>query len=811
MYQIIKVKIKLVLKINLLFVLLGVRIASGQTVAEMDFSNAKIVNYTANSRQDKAAIQLLTEEIAKRSGTEFIVEDRMPPDHSSPLIIVGTSESLQRNHPQGNPIAANDVGKPDGFQIQYLAESRALYIIGNDSRGLLFGVGYFLRKAELRKGVIQLPANMEASTAPVVEMRGHQLGYRPKVNSYDGFTVEMFEQYIRDLIVFGTNAIELMPPKTDDASDSPMFPLPQFTMMVKVGELLAKYGLDTWIWYPQIAGDYGEEANVRAALAESEEIFSKVPKINAVFVPGGDPGDQKPSALFSYLARMATILHKYHPDAEIWVSPQGFSGEQMTEFLELVKQEPAWLSGIAHGPWINVDINGFRERIPPRYPIRRYPDITHTLDAQYFMPDWDYAFAATHHREPINPRPVDQAAVFHSAELANYEGFITYSEGVNDDVNKIIWSSLGWNPNADILDVLRDYSRYFIGADYADDFAHGLLNLEENWRGPLLTNTTVHSHHLMFQQMESSASPEMLLNWRFQQALYRSYYDAYTRSRLIYETQLEESAMQALRRARERGALASMNLARSILDRSKEQHISPDWRLRIFELASALFQSTRAQLSVRKYFAIDTIRGANLDLVDYPLNDRLWLEAQFDRISKIDSEEGRLQEIAGIVNWQNPGPGGFYDDLGNIANQPHLVRNLDYEKDPNGYFTPFIGHAGAYSIEFPRSSDWRVSSKTYMQTLYGFPLEMRYTGLDPTARYRVKVTYVEEERINLTADDNYPVHNYLTPPNRIEPLEFDIPWEATQDGTLSLKWRVESKGSGPGRGCSVAEVWLMKI
>src|SRR5690606_23142130 len=239
-------------------------------------------------------------------------------------------------------------------------------------------------------------------------------------------------------------------------------------------------------------------------------------------------------------------------------------------------------------------------------------------------------------------------------------------------------------------------SRYFIGADYADEFAHGLLNLEENWRGPLLTNTTVYSHHLMFQQMESSASPEMLLNWRFQQALYRSYYDAYTRSRLIYESQLEESALQALRRARERGSLASMDLARSILVRSMDEHISPDWRLRIFELASALFQSTRAQLSVRKYFAIDTIRGANLDLVDYPLNNRLWLEAQFERISKLDLEEERLEELTDILNWQNPGPGGFYDDLGDVTNQPHLVRNLDYEKDPNGYFTPFIGHAGAY-------------------------------------------------------------------------------------------------------------------
>ena len=34
----------------------------------------------------------------------------------------------------------------------------------------------------------------------------------------------MWESYIRDLAVFGANAIELIPPRSDDAADSPHFP-----------------------------------------------------------------------------------------------------------------------------------------------------------------------------------------------------------------------------------------------------------------------------------------------------------------------------------------------------------------------------------------------------------------------------------------------------------------------------------------------------------------------------------------------------------------------------------------------------------
>ena len=42
---------------------------------------------------------------------------------------------------------------------------------------------------------------MSPATYP---LRGHQLGYRPKTNSYDAWTPAMWEQYVRDLVVFGT-------------------------------------------------------------------------------------------------------------------------------------------------------------------------------------------------------------------------------------------------------------------------------------------------------------------------------------------------------------------------------------------------------------------------------------------------------------------------------------------------------------------------------------------------------------------------------------------------------------------------------
>src|SRR5438093_1241202 len=201
---------------------------------------------------------------------------------------------------------------------------------------------------------------------------------------------------------------------------------------------------------------------------------------------------------------------------------------------------------------------------------------------------------------PAHPATLGQATIFRLTQPGTI-GFLTYSEGCNDDVNKTVWSALGWDQSADVSDVLREYSRYFIGDRYAEDFAQGLLALERNWRGALLTNESVFTTLTKFRAMEQSASPQLESNWRFQQALYRAYYDAYTRSRLLYETELEEKAIAKLRDAKKRGSLMAMSEAEAILERAVTDRVSTRWRARVFELAEALYRSIGMQLSVPLY------------------------------------------------------------------------------------------------------------------------------------------------------------------------------------------------------------------
>jgi len=306
--------------------------------------------------------------------------------------------------------------------------------------------------------------------------------------------------------------------------------------------------------------------------------------------------------------------------------------------------------------------------------------------------------------------------------------------------------------------------------------------------------------------MERAAAPRDLLNWRFQQGLYRAYYDAYVRSRLLHESGLEERAMHRLRAAPPGATREAIEEAQRILDEASDKP-APEWRLRVYALAEALFQSIRAQLSVARYKAISVGRGASLDSVERPLNDVEWLRARFAEALAMEKEAERAAALDLIVNWTNPGPGGFYDDLGNPSQQPHLPRGSSYEKDPQSFQSVFVG--------FGYRPDWRLSWMTHAESLWDAPLRMRYTGLDPEAQYRLRVVYAGDvfsltNQVRLVANDGIEVHPLIQKDLPIRPVEFDVPAEATRGGELTLTWTQNPGRGGSGRGNQIAEVWLMR-
>jgi len=790
---------------------------ANESPAPIDLHAAQVVVPDDLSGPEKKAVALFVDEIATRTRLRLPVANDWPADPGTPVIAFGPAAKLAKFAGGfGADLAADNRQLPaEGFRIRTATPTErapAILVVGNDSRGVLFGVGKLLRSLELSRDRIVLPAPLNVTTWPAMPIRGHQLGYRPKTNSYDAWDLPQWEQYIRDLAVFGCNTIELIPPRSDDDADSPHFPLPPLEMMTGMSKIAAEYGLDVWIWYPAMEANYSTPEAIDAAVKEWGSVLAKLPRVDALFVPTGDPGDAPPNEYMAMLAAQAEQLKRLHPNAGIWISMQGFTQPQFDEMLAILKKEPEWLAGIVHGPQTRISVARLREILPRRYPIRGYPDITHSLRCEYPVPDWDLAYVLTEGREVINPRPLNETAIF-QVYKDHVRGVSTYSEGCNDDVNKMIWSSLCWDPGAQPIDTLRDYSRYFIGAKYTDDFAQGLLALERNWRGPLLTNDAVTTTLQQFRAMERTAAPSTRRNWRFQQALYRATYDAYQRRRLIEETAQETEAMEILEKARQTGVSPAIDAAESLLDRADAPNALAALAVRVNELAEALFQSIGMQLSVGKYQAIEVGRGANLDELDVPLNNRVWLKARFAELRKLNDDEAKLRGIDEIVHWTDPGPGGFYDDLGNPSRQPHFVRDKPYALDPSYLETPTVG--------FRSELSWRRSWCTHVDGLFQTPVQMHYRDLDPAARYKLRVVYagdiidVKIRLVAIAASADLPhreveVHPFLAKPQPVKPVEFEIPPEATANGELTLQWHSNPERGGAGRGCQIAEVWLMK-
>ena len=792
-----------------------------------------VVSDAATARESKAA-QVLVEEAAKRCGISWDVGKKK--GKARVTIYLATRQSATKLA-QRNLVPDSSLHglRADGFVLRSGQDGTGQWIaiFGADERGLLFGVGKLLRLIDFGRQKAMVAARaLPLESNPEYKLRGHQLGYRPKTNAYDAWSVEIWDQYIRDLAIFGTNAIELMPPRTDDLPDSPHFPLPPAQMMVEMSRIADSYGLDVWIWYPAMDHDYSDAATVESALKEWGSIFSMLPRVDAVLVPGGDPGHTDPKYLLPLLEKQRKNLRQYHPQGQMWVSPQGFSSEWEQEFLSIVRQENTkqWLDGIVFGPMSRLPEAELLKALPSNYPIRCYPDITHSVQCQYPVPDWDIAYALTEGREVINPRPQGEANILRRI-LPGTVGFITYSEGCNDDVNKFVWSALGWDSKQPVINALRDFAHYFIGSREAEGFAQGLMHLESNWQGALATNHGVEVTLERFQDLERACSPAVMGNWRFQQALYRTYYDAFVQRRLLDETAHVEQARTELETVLGIGwgplplgigdkpstlppnGLAPEPLlanAQSILEQVIVRPTAGELRTRVLELGAALFQSIRMQLAVERYQGEAVDRAANLDTLDAPVSDVMWLRRQIIEIRKLTDPMAQITAIRSLLMRADPGPEGFYDQLGNVSNRPHLVSSAGVADDPDFRRSPLIGFRYPDQMQDKSPIAW----KSWAESLYDTPLMMHYPNLNQQMEYRLRVVYSGDAphvKLRLVANGSVEIHPLILRSWPPAPQEFAIPREAISSGELKLAWTREPELGGNGRGCQVAEVWLIPV
>ncbi|HLU94414.1 MAG TPA: hypothetical protein VKZ54_09835, partial [Membranihabitans sp.] len=273
---------------------------------------------------------------------------------------------------------------------------------------------------------------------------------------------------------------------------------------------------------------------------------------------------------------------------------------------------------------------------------------------------------------------------------------------------------------------------------------------------------------------------------------------ALVRERFRYEEGLETEANGILVQAHELGSEEVIDSVRRILARSATHFKDHDCRNRIFHLADDLFEVIGFQSSVPLYHARNPERGAIIDFIDRPLNNEWWILAEFERM-KDWSENRKAERLVEMGNWENPGEGGFYDDIGNVNKSSHVVRLQANDTDP------------LYSLSDNPGFDWwdrgyNKSRLSWMSSM-GWPV-LQYHGLDSEAKYTLRLTGVGEAFPLVGNRELRPV-KYSKETGEIK--EFSVPQELTKSGSLiihfrdidesHLNWRLHSR---------LNEAWLLK-
>ena len=292
--------------------------------------------------------------------------------------------------------------------------------------------------------------------------------------------------------------------------------------------------------------------------------------------------------------------------------------------------------------------------------------------------------------------------------------------------------------------------------------------------------------------MEKAASPELLKNWRFQQALYRAYYDAYVRARLIYETELEERAMDRLRWRTTSGAAGGNGRGRKDSRRGRDARGRrlAQARLRTGRRAVREHQDANQRAQVQGHWrrsrrdARHDRRAAEQPAVAEGAVRRAAQPVGRSRAAKPASTKSSTGRI--------PGRADSTTTWASSTSQPHLVVGPGFERDPAFLESSHTGFAGFGPM--------RASWKDHAEALLDAPLRMRYEGLDPAAQYKMRVVYggdsaAQEDPLRGQRQDRSPS---ATSPRKFPygPVEFDIPREATRGGELNLSWYREPR---PGR------------
>ena len=796
----------------------------------MNITQSRICLFENYTPRVALAAEVLIEEVKKRTGIvwHFQKEEKYNDDTHIFLCLQSTPffQNLLSKYP------SKFINLPaEGAQV-VIWEGK-IYLVGTDERGLFYAVGRFLRKINFEISNITISSDYHFCQSPVKKIRGHQLAYRPICNTFDNWNIQQFEQYIRELILFGANSIELLPGNTDLDDLREMQQRKGFTKIPEhthlatswphmqyeyneclhlLSKVIDKYGLDVMLWYPNL-GLFDSPLDIENQLKERELVFKSLCRLDRLVIPSGDPGELHPDQLFDFAENVSLLLKKYHPQANIRLTLQAFhqSDEWVNRFFFHVNNKPNWLKGLTISPWLKIAPADFRKRIDSDLEIHHYPDITHNLNCQYPVQNWDLAFAIGLGREAINPRPKAQKRI-HNLVAPYSVGTIGYSEGIHDDFNKFIWLDQDWNPEATTEETTHDYANFFLSSNLASKIAKGFFALEENWNNPVLNNQTVFNTYHLWQEIKENASISLESNYRFQMHYLRAVADFYIQSKHIFETEKVLQIENILKENKYSSDIISK--ISSLTNYQPNKNLETILKL-CQKLGDGLYLSIGYQLSVKKHLNVAWNRGAFLDTIDLSSTNIGYYKQVVLNIDEAKDNIAKEKIFDDIKQKLSPKNISAYENFKAYAPQLSTQMPLGSESDPAFYHKPFIN----FAVHLLHLSDMEANKigpvnrnwLSQISSRYDEPLKLSFKNISPKKKYELEVTctkqYFGNSHITIKSSNGVVVQPEILIDKWVGNFKSTIPFSAIENNTLNLSFTTPNGELGP----NIAEIKLLDI
>ena len=426
--------------------------------------------------------------------------------------------------------------------------TKGVKIIGGDERGLIYGVGKFLRISRFERGWFT-PGSWRGKSSPVGKVRGIYFATHFN-NFYEAAPIEEIKKYLDELALWGVNYLVITFPQfqftgfTDIAAQQSISRLKQIMWAakangMKVGIIQVPNGgfkstIKEFLNVPvpdelHRRGHFGINLNPSNSGAhellmknwmQELKIFKDVGLDAIIFWPydeggcgcsqcwpWGARGFPKLCQDFSHMARDEFPMIKIVLSTWMFDTPPAGEWEGLSKFL---KKEKGWANYIMADSHENFPRYPLDIGVPGNLPLLNFPEIS-----MWGQTPWG-GYGA-------NPFPNRLQRLWDETENKVSGGF-PYSEGIYDDINEVICSQLYWDGNRSTEDIVREYIAYEFSPEVVDDIAKAVKIFESNQDRKHIDSSAIVAFHLV-KHAQQKLTLQVLKSWRWRIVYLRALID----------------------------------------------------------------------------------------------------------------------------------------------------------------------------------------------------------------------------------------------------------------------------------------------